>query len=77
MTDAQATVEFAIRNGLVQRAHLTGLRPDLIEFAVSDIVESLFSHATVWAVIEHAGTILVRARTVQHLKRRTNGCGQM
>lgn len=55
MSDATATIKFAIMHVMTKTCYLTGLRADTpaVEELVDDIVKELFDRHLVWAVREH------------------------
>lgn len=53
-SDAEATVEFAIFNGLSENAHITGINATQADgIIVPDIMGALFDPAFRWAVKEY------------------------
>lgn len=53
-SNAQSTVEFAIRSGLAENAHLTGVcYGDVSETIVQDVLKMVFERSVRWATKEY------------------------
>lgn len=53
-SDAEATVEFAIRDAIISECHISKIDPDKVEMVVETVVKGLFSGATRWAAKAYA-----------------------
>lgn len=52
-SDAQETIESAIRSGLAMNAHVTRLTADKSDVIVADIMSELFDPFVIWALQEY------------------------
>lgn len=60
-SDAQETIESAIRGGLAMHAHITRLTADKSDVIVSDVLAELFDPFVIWAVQEYLAEQNVQA----------------
>lgn len=65
-SDARSTLEFAVQDGLAERAHLTGARAGKhSEMQIQDILASVFAPNLRWAVRSYLAELEAEAEAIQ------------